>query len=124
MWRNQQKRANYVAGGPPRQSARILDENRLSDRKHRSAITAKLKQWCKLTKKVDDIREVFKSIKHRKRKQIYCPRCCSPKLKLTSSLAVWLTGEQYYCEDCGYVGAVVMELEEEKEETDASAKEK
>jgi len=42
---------------------------------------------------------------------------------LTSSLAVWLTGEQYYCEDCGYIGAVVMELEEEKEETDASSKE-
>ena len=76
-----------------------------------------------MTKKVDDIREVFKSIKHRKRTQIYCPRCCSPKLKLTSSLAVWLTGEQYYCEDCGYIGAVVMELEEEKEETDASSKE-
>jgi phage-related protein len=42
---------------------------------------------------------------------------------LTSSLSVWLTGEQYYCEDCGYIGTVVMELEEEKEETDASSKE-
>jgi uncharacterized Zn finger protein len=74
-----------------------------------------------LTKKVDDIREVLKSIKHPKRTQIYCPRCCSPKLKLTSSLAVWLTGEQYYCENCGYVGTVVMvlEKEKEKEETDA-----
>jgi len=77
-----------------------------------------------LTKKVDDIREVFKSIKHQKRTKIYCPRCCSPKLKLTSNLAVWLTGEQYLCEECGYVGTVVMTLEKEKEEIDSSSKEK
>jgi C4-type Zn-finger protein len=75
-----------------------------------------------LTKKADGIREVLKSIKHQKRgTQIYCPRCCSPKLKLTSSLSIWLTGEQYYCEDCGYNGTVVMVLE--KEETDSSSKE-
>jgi C4-type Zn-finger protein len=82
-----------------------------------------------LTKKVDDIREALKSIKHYKRTQIYCPRCASPKLKLTSSLAIWLTGEQYYCENCGYTGTVVMVLEKEnenekgKEETDSSSKE-
>jgi len=75
-------------------------------------------------KKLDDVREVLKSIKHRKPTKIYCPRCCSPKLKLTSSMAVWLTGEQYYCEQCGYTGAVVMVLEEEKEETETSPKEK
>ena len=80
-----------------------------------------------MTKKLDDIREVLKSIKHSKRTQIYCPRCGSPKLKLTSSLSIWLTGEQYYCENCGYNGAVVMvlekETENEKEETDSSKKE-
>ena len=74
-------------------------------------------------KKLDDVREVFKSIKHRNPTQIYCPRCCSPKIKLTSSLAVGgITPKQYYCEECGYVGPVVMELEKdekEKEETDA-----
>ncbi len=68
-------------------------------------------------KKLDDFREVLKTVKHRKPTQIYCPRCCSPKIRLTSSLAVFLTPKQYYCEDCGYVGMVVMELE--KEETDA-----
>jgi len=68
-------------------------------------------------KKLDDFREVLKTVKHRKPTQIYCPRCCSPKIRLTSSLAVWLTPKQYYCEDCGYVGTIVMELE--KEETDA-----
>jgi len=35
-------------------------------------------------------------------------------------MSVWLTGTQYYCEECGYVGPVVLELE--KEETDSSAK--
>ena len=72
-------------------------------------------------KKLDDVREVFKSVKHRSPTQIYCPRCCSPKIKLTSSLSYFLTPKQYYCEECGYVGTVVMELEkdeEEKKETD------
>jgi len=39
-------------------------------------------------------------------------------------MSVWLTGTQYYCEECGYVGPVVMELEEEKEETFSAPKEK
>ncbi len=78
-----------------------------------------------MAKKVDGIRDVLKSIKHQKRgTQIFCPRCCSPKLKLTSNLSVWLTGAQYLCEECGYVGTVVMVLEKEKEETDASSEEK
>ena len=74
-------------------------------------------------KKLDDVREVFKSIRHRSPTQIYCPRCCSAKIKLINSLAVGgLAPKQYYCEECGYVGSVVMELEKdekEKEETDA-----
>ena len=49
------------------------------------------------------------------------PRCASPKIALSNSLAVWLTPKQYYCEDCGYLGIIVMELDEEtkdeKEET-------
>jgi len=72
-------------------------------------------------KKLDGIREAFKTVKYRPPSQIFCPRCCSPNIRLNSSLAVWLTPKQYYCEDCGYVGIVVMELEKdetEKETTD------
>jgi hypothetical protein len=69
-------------------------------------------------KKLDNIREVIKNTKHRKPSQIYCPRCASPEIHLTSSLSVWLTPKEYYCEKCGYVGCVVMELEKEKEEND------
>jgi hypothetical protein len=69
-------------------------------------------------KKLDGIREVLKTVKHRKPTQIYCPRCCSPKINLNSSLDLWLTPRQYHCEECGYTGIIVMELEEEKEKTE------
>jgi transcription elongation factor Elf1 len=68
-------------------------------------------------KKLDGFHEIIKNTKHRKPCQIYCPRCGSPKINLTTSLAIWLTPKQYFCENCGYVGTVVMELEKEKEET-------
>jgi len=71
-------------------------------------------------KKADGLRDILKNAKHRKPTQIYCPRCASPKIALSSSLAVWLTPKQYYCENCGYLGIIVMELEKdetEKEET-------
>ena len=34
-----------------------------------------------------------------------------------SSLAVWLTPKQYYCEECGYLGIIVMELEKDDDKT-------
>jgi len=61
----------------------------------------------------DGLRDIFKNTKHRKPTQIYCPRCASPKIALSSSLAVWLTPKQYYCEECGYLGIIVMELEKD-----------
>jgi ribosomal protein L37AE/L43A len=78
-----------------------------------------------MVKGLDGFRELVKNTKHKKPAAIFCPRCASPKIHLTSSLSIWLTPRQYYCEECGYVGIVVMELEEdkqdkqEKEETDA-----
>jgi C4-type Zn-finger protein len=73
-----------------------------------------------LMKKTGGIRDVLKGAKHSKPTQIYCPRCASPKIELSSSLAVWLTPKEYFCENCGYRGIIVMELEvdeKEKEET-------
>lgn len=66
-------------------------------------------------KKLEGIRNVLKNTKRRKPTQIYCPRCASPKIELTSSLAVWLTPAEYYCENCGYRGIIVMELEKDDE---------
>ncbi len=64
-------------------------------------------------KRLNGIREALKTVKHRKPGMIFCPRCCSPNIRLSSSLAVWLTPKQYLCEDCGYLGIVVMELEKD-----------
>ncbi|MGD6851743.1 MAG: hypothetical protein ACQCN6_06775 [Candidatus Bathyarchaeia archaeon] len=64
-------------------------------------------------KKLGSIRDILKNTKHRKPTPIFCPRCCSPKIQLNSSLDVWLTPKQYYCENCGYHGILVMELEPE-----------
>jgi len=68
-------------------------------------------------KKLDGFREVFKTVKHRKPVQIFCPRCASPKIHLSSSLDLWLTPKSYLCDECGYVGVIVMELDKEKEES-------
>jgi predicted RNA-binding Zn-ribbon protein involved in translation (DUF1610 family) len=62
-----------------------------------------------------NIREVFETLKRRKPSKIYCPRCGSPKIHLSSSLDYWLTPKKYVCENCGYVGQIVMELEKEEE---------
>jgi hypothetical protein len=66
-----------------------------------------------------NIRDVLKSAKHKKPTQIFCPKCGSPKLTLSSSLDYWLTPQRYLCKECGYIGAVFMELEKEEEKDDA-----
>jgi predicted RNA-binding Zn-ribbon protein involved in translation (DUF1610 family) len=65
-----------------------------------------------------DIREVFKTLKRRRPSKIYCPRCGSSKIHLSSSLDYWLTPKKYVCENCGYVGPIVMELEKEENSED------
>ncbi|MGC9346155.1 MAG: hypothetical protein ACP5ER_05145 [Candidatus Bathyarchaeales archaeon] len=65
-------------------------------------------------KLLQNIREVFKTLKHRKPSEIYCPRCGSPKIHLSSSLDYWLTPKKYVCQNCGYRGPIVMELEKEE----------
>ena len=66
-------------------------------------------------KTLDNLRDVFKTLKHSRPKAIFCPRCGSPKMRLSSSLDYWLTPQKYICGDCGYFGSVFMELEKEEE---------
>jgi len=66
-----------------------------------------------------DLREVFRGLKRRKSALKLCPRCGSPKLRLSSSFDTYprmygLTPGQYVCENCGYKGPIVMEVEEEE----------
>jgi len=49
---------------------------------------------------------------------MYCPRCGSSRLHLSSSLDYWLTPKKYICEECGYIGPIVMELEKSGEEAE------
>ena len=60
-----------------------------------------------------DLRDIMKSFKHRKASKIYCPRCASPNIRLSSSLSYWLLPAKFVCKDCGYNGMIVMELEKE-----------
>ncbi|MEM3464386.1 MAG: hypothetical protein QXL91_05940 [Candidatus Bathyarchaeia archaeon] len=62
---------------------------------------------------LEDLGEVFKALKRRKPSKIYCPRCGSPRIHLSSSLDYWLTPKKYVCDECGYKGQIVMELEKE-----------
>ncbi|MDH7607129.1 MAG: hypothetical protein QHH12_05120 [Candidatus Bathyarchaeota archaeon] len=65
---------------------------------------------------LQNMREVLKTLKHRGPTKIYCPKCGSPKIRLSSSLDYWLTPKKYICENCGYTGPIVMELEKGEKE--------
>ncbi|MGQ9538071.1 MAG: hypothetical protein ACUVTE_00580 [Candidatus Bathycorpusculaceae bacterium] len=65
---------------------------------------------------LQNMREVLKTLKHRGPTEIYCPKCGSPKIHLSSSLDYWLTPKKYICENCGYIGPIVMELEKGEKE--------
>jgi len=45
-----------------------------------------------------------------------CPRCGSINIRFSTRLDVWLTPRRYVCDDCGYVGPIVLEIEETEEE--------
>ena len=50
-----------------------------------------------------------------------CPRCGSTNIKLSSKLDVWLTPRQYVCNNCGYIGPIILEIGK-KEATKKEAK--
>jgi ssDNA-binding Zn-finger/Zn-ribbon topoisomerase 1 len=62
-----------------------------------------------------DLSEILRSMKRRKQTIKLCPKCGSPKLRLSSSFDIWLTPEQYVCKNCGYKGPIIMEIEEKEE---------
>lgn len=66
-------------------------------------------------KRLENVREVLGTLKRRKPTQIYCPRCTSPKINLSSSFNMWLMPKNYLCNNCGYQSPVVLELEKEEE---------
>jgi len=65
-------------------------------------------------KLLQDIKEVLKTLSRSRPTKIYCPRCGSPEIHLSSSLDYWLTPKKYMCQNCGYVGPIIMEVEKEE----------
>jgi predicted RNA-binding Zn-ribbon protein involved in translation (DUF1610 family) len=65
-------------------------------------------------KLLHSMHEILKTLKHRRPSKIYCPKCGGSEIRLFSSSDYWLTPKKYVCEDCGYYGPVVMELEKEE----------
>jgi len=69
-----------------------------------------------------NLREILGGLKRKKLREPtlnFCPRCRSSKIKVSSSFDAYprmygLTPRQYVCEDCGYRGPIVLELEEEE----------
>ncbi len=61
--------------------------------------------------------EMFRNLKHRRPTMIFCPKCCSPDIKKSSSFDSWLIPAKYICEKCGYLGPIIMELEKKEEDT-------
>jgi len=59
------------------------------------------------------ILEKIRKLRRSSTKVLVCPRCGSTRLSLSSKLDAWLTPRRYFCADCGYVGPIVMEVEEE-----------
>jgi predicted RNA-binding Zn-ribbon protein involved in translation (DUF1610 family) len=68
----------------------------------------------KLFHKVNDL---VRNLKHRRPTKIFCPRCCSPEIRKSSSFDSWLIPTRYICGKCGYFGPLIMELEKKEGES-------
>ncbi len=66
-----------------------------------------------------NLRDTLNVTKRRSSAIKVCPGCGNPKIRLSSREDVYptkmygITPMQYVCEECGYKGPVVMEVEEE-----------
>lgn len=62
-----------------------------------------------------DVAETLRNLKHQKSKFQFCPKCGSPSILGVGSLDGWLLPTQFTCEECGYNGYLLMEIDETKE---------
>ena len=63
---------------------------------------------------IRDLREVLKTAKRRRPSKIYCPRCGSPEIHVCYRTDVFLTTKRYLCDNCKYIGPLIMEIEKEE----------
>lgn len=62
--------------------------------------------------------EALKSLKHSGPVPLACPSCGSVRIRPRGSLSGWLLPPVYVCLQCGYVGSLVVELEETENENE------
>jgi predicted RNA-binding Zn-ribbon protein involved in translation (DUF1610 family) len=55
--------------------------------------------------------DVLKDMKHAGPMPQVCPSCGSTRIRQHGSLNGWLLPAVYVCEDCGYTGKFVLELD-------------
>ena len=51
-----------------------------------------------------------------------CPKCREPKLKLMMNVSGWLAPPLYECLNCGYVGALFLEIDSENNSSKSDQK--
>jgi len=64
--------------------------------------------------------DAVKDLKHSATAPKACPVCGSVNVRFVGSLSGWLLPAMYVCEQCGYSGSLVLELEEASEEQENS----
>jgi predicted RNA-binding Zn-ribbon protein involved in translation (DUF1610 family) len=60
--------------------------------------------------------DALKNLKHSRTMPLACPACGSYRIRQQGSLSGWLLPPVYACLQCGYLGSLVLELEEAPEE--------
>lgn len=66
---------------------------------------------------MSEVFDTVKKLRHSGHAPLACPVCGGLKVRQQGSLSGWLIPPVYSCEECGYVGRVVLELEKESQET-------
>jgi predicted RNA-binding Zn-ribbon protein involved in translation (DUF1610 family) len=67
--------------------------------------------------------EVVKALKRRRESAFACPRCGSLNLSKSTGMDGWLLPPLYLCNDCGYAGRLVLEVEAQDPTRDAPSDE-
>jgi hypothetical protein len=118
--RNRQKRPNPTPRRPPRKSRRIPTQtNGLPQRKHRNPLDPPKHNPGDTDQhmpKLQNLRDTLKNLKHAPPTPRLCPKCHSPKIQLSTRFDGWLLPLQYVCQQCGYKGPIILELEKTEQE--------
>jgi predicted RNA-binding Zn-ribbon protein involved in translation (DUF1610 family) len=64
--------------------------------------------------RLHEIIDILKKSKYSSPRPVFCPKCKSPRIKIRENYGI--LPRIYHCEDCGYEGPIILELEPEEEE--------